>query len=150
MKRILVVDDDAGILDSTKQILEIDGYEVETAATGGEGLQKIENMFFNLALFDIKLPDIEGTELLERVHKLRPRMKKIMVTGYASLENSVISLNAGADAYILKPVDPDMLLAKVREKLDEQDRDGALDGERVAEFLEEQLLNVRRQDHEKI
>jgi len=144
MKRILVVDDDQGILDSTKQILEIDGYEVETATTAGDGLKKIESTFFNLALFDIKLPDMEGTELLEKAHKLRPRMKKIMVTGYASLENSVISLNAGADAYILKPVDPDMLLVKIKEKLDEQDRDMALDGEKVAEFLEERLLSLKR------
>lgn len=144
MKRILVVDDDAGILDSTKLILEVEGYEVETAATGGDGLKKIETAFFNLALFDIKLPDIDGTELLERAHKIRPGMKKIMVTGYASLENSVVSLNAGADAYILKPVDPEMLLAKVKEKLEEQDRNALLDGERVAEFLEEKLLNVRR------
>lgn len=145
MKRILVVDDDLGILDSTKQILEIDGYEVDTAATGGDGLKKIETTFFNLALFDIKLPDMDGTELLELSHKLRPHMKKIMVTGYASLENSVISLNAGADAYILKPVDPDMLLAKVKEKLDEQERDMALDGEKIAEYLEERLLSVKRQ-----
>jgi DNA-binding NtrC family response regulator len=144
MKRILVVDDDLGILDSTREILEIDGYEVETASTAGEGLRKIESSFFNMALFDIKLPDMEGTELLERAHKLRPGMKKIMVTGYASLENSVHSLNAGADAYILKPVDPDMLLAKVKEKLDEQDRDMTVSGEKVAEFLEEKLLNIRR------
>ncbi|PKL60754.1 MAG: hypothetical protein CVV33_01025 [Methanomicrobiales archaeon HGW-Methanomicrobiales-4] len=144
MKRILVVDDDIGILDSTKLILEVDGYEVETAATGGDGLHKIETSFFNLALFDIKLPDMDGTELLEKAHKIRPAMKKIMVTGYASLENSVISLNAGADAYILKPVDPEMLLAKIKEKLDEQDHAAALDGERVSEFLEEKLLNVRR------
>lgn len=144
MKRILIVDDDEGILESMKQILEVDGYEVETAATGKEGLKKIEESFFNLSLFDIKLPDIDGTELLGRAHRLRPRMKKIMVTGYASLENSVISLNAGADAYILKPVDPEMLLAKVKEKLDEQDKENALDGERVAEFLEEKLLNVQK------
>ncbi len=144
MKRILVVDDDLGILDSTRQILEIDGYEVETASTGGDGLKKIESSFFNLALFDIKLPDMEGTELLEKSHKIRPAMKKIMVTGYASLENSVISLNAGADAYILKPVDPDMLLAKVKEKLEEQEREASVDGEKIAEFLEEKLLNIRR------
>ena len=143
MKRILVVDDDLGILDSTRQILEIDGYEIETASTAGEGLKKIESSIFNLALFDIKLPDMDGTELLEIAHKLCPHMKKIMVTGYASLENSVISLNAGADAYILKPVDPDMLLAKVKEKLDEQDYDQANAGEKVAEFLEERLLNQK-------
>jgi len=145
MKRVLVVDDDMGILDSTKQILEVDGYEVETAATAGEGLKKIENEFFNLVLLDIKLPDMEGTKLLELAHKLRPRMKKIMVTGYASLENTVISLNEGADAFILKPVDPDMLLAKIKEKLDEQEQDTELDGEKVAQYLEEKLLGTGRQ-----
>ena len=144
MKRILVIDDDTGILDSTKQILEIEGYEVDTAQTAMEGLEKIEHNFYNLGLFDIKLPDMDGTELLERAQKIRPGMKKIMVTGFASLENSVLSLNAGADAYILKPVDPFMLIAKIQEKLADQERDMAMNGEKVAEFLEEKLLNVRR------
>jgi DNA-binding response OmpR family regulator len=144
MKRILVVDDDTGILESTKEILELEGYQVDVAQTATEGLEKIESIFFNLGLFDIKLPDMEGTELLVRAQKIRPSMKKIMVTGFASLENSVLSLNAGADAYILKPVDPFMLVAKVKEKLDEQEKDAALNGEKVAEFLEEKLLGAKR------
>ncbi len=144
MKRILVVDDDTGILESTKQILELEGYDVDTAQTATEGLEKIGTNYYHLGLFDIKLPDMEGTELLQRSQKIRPGMKKIMVTGFASLENSVISLNAGADAYILKPVDPFMLIAKVKEKLDEQDKEKAIDGEKVAEFLEEKLLDVKR------
>jgi len=143
MKRILIVDDDLAILDSTKQILELEGYEVETADTAQKGLEKIEQDFFHLALFDIKLPDMEGTELLEKAHKLRPGMKKIMVTGYASLENSVFSLNAGADAYIMKPVNPRDLLDKIKEKLEEQEKEKIIDGEKVAEFLEEQLLSIR-------
>jgi len=143
MKRILIVDDDIAILDSTKLILEFEGYEVETAATAGEGLAKIESDFFNLALFDIKLPDMEGTELLEKAHKIRPGMKKIMLTGYASLENSVLSLNEGADAFILKPASPKDLLEKIKEKLDEQEKDSIVDGEKVAEFLEERLLSIR-------
>ncbi len=143
MKRILIVDDDLAILDSTKQILELEGYEVETADTAQKGLEKIEQDFFHLALFDIKLPDMEGTELLEKAHKLRPGMKKIMVTGYASLENSVYSLNAGADAYIMKPVNPRDLLDKIKEKLEEQEKEKIIDGEKVAEFLEEQLLSIR-------
>ena len=143
MKRILLVDDDQAILDSTKQILEFEGYEVETAETAGEGLRLIESAFFNLAIFDIKLPDMEGTELLEKAHKLRPGMKKIMLTGFASLENSVFALNAGADAYILKPVSPKDLIDKVKEKLEEQEKDSIIDGDKVAEFLEERLLSLR-------
>jgi len=143
MKRILIVDDDLAILDSTKQILELEGYEVETADTAQKGREKIEQDFFHLALFDIKLPDMEGTELLVKAHKLRPGMKKIMVTGYASLEKSVYSLNAGADAYIMKPVNPRDLLDKIKEKLEEQEKEKIIDGEKVAEFLEEQLLSIR-------
>lgn len=143
MKRILYVDDDPAILDSSKQILELEGYEVDTALTGTDALVKIENEFFHLAIFDIKLPDMEGTELLVKAHKLRPGMKKIMVTGYASLDNSVFSLNAGADGYLMKPVNPRDLLSKIKEKLDEQEKEAVLDGEKVAEFLEERLLNLK-------
>ena len=145
MKRILIVDDDAGILYSTREILELNGYEVDTADTGTEGLRKILESYYHLALFDIKLPDMEGTDLLEKAHKIRPFMKKIMVTGYASIENSVRSLNSGADGYILKPVDPEVLLQKIKEKLDEQERENLINGEKVADFLEEQLLGVKRE-----
>lgn len=143
MKKILYVDDDPAILDSSKQILELEGYEVDTALTGEEALLKIENDFFHLAIFDIKLPDMEGTELLVKAHKLRPGMKKIMVTGYASLDNSVFSLNAGADGYLMKPVNPKDLIVKIKEKLDEQEKEAELDGEKVAEFLEERLLSLK-------
>lgn len=143
MKRILYVDDDPAILDSSKQILELEGYEIDTALTGEEALLKIENDFFHLAIFDIKLPDMEGTELLVKAHKLRPGMKKIMVTGYASLDNSVFSLNAGADGYLMKPVNPKDLIEKIKEKLNEQEKEAELDGEKVAEFLEERLLSLK-------
>lgn len=144
MKRILVVDDDVGILESLKEILTMEGYEVTTAETGQTGLDEITKSFFNLAIFDIKLPDMEGTELLEHAHKIRPGMKKIMVTGYASLENSVRSLNSGADAYILKPVDPNVLLKTVEEKIMEQEKEKEFDEEKVSEYLEEKLLGIKR------
>lgn len=144
MKRILVIDDDAGIVESLKSILELEGYEVDTALTAGDGLQMIQETFYHLGLFDIKLPDMDGTDLLIEAQKIRPGMRKIMVTGFASLENSVKSLNEGADAYILKPVDPKKLLEVVKEKLDEQERESELDGGKVAEFLEEQLLGLKR------
>ncbi len=93
--------------------------------------------------FHLQAHGLRDMELLEKAHKLRPGMKKIMVTGYASLENSVFSLNAGADAYIIKPVNPKDLLEKIKEKLDEQEKDHIVDGDKVAEFLEERLLSIR-------
>jgi two-component system response regulator HydG len=144
MKRILVIDDDAGIVESMRNILELEGYEVDTAMTARDGLQMIQESFYHLGLFDIKLPDMDGTDLLIEAQKIRPGMRKIMVTGFASLDNSVKSLNEGADAFILKPVDPEKLLEVVKEKLDEQERESELDGGKVAEYLEEQLLGLKR------
>lgn len=144
MKRILLVDDDTGILKTMKMILEQKGYEVETAANGTDGLSKISNEYYHLAVFDIKLPDMEGTELLEKAHKLRPKMKKIMLTGYASVENSVKSINTGADAFLLKPVVPNVLIDMIEEKLAEQDKDGQIDEQKVSDYLEEKLLGIRR------
>ena len=71
-KSILIVDDDETILAVLKEILELDGYSVETAATGKEAIEKSENIFFNLSMLDIKLPDMEGTELIPKLHKENP------------------------------------------------------------------------------
>jgi len=116
-KRVLVVDDDRAILESLRGILESEGYYVETAETGHEAVGKFEVGLFDVALLDIKLPDMEGTEVLAMLHRRSPRMVKIMVTGYPSLENAVKSLKRGADTYIMKPVNPQRLLTVVEENL---------------------------------
>ncbi len=94
---ILIVDDDETILAILKEILELDGYTVETAATGKEAIEKSETTFFNLSMLDIKLPDMEGTELITKLHKANPQMIKIIITGFPSFDNAVKSLNLGAD-----------------------------------------------------
>ena len=97
-ERILIVDDDKAVLRSLRKLLELQGYSVETAKTGKEATKKMEKHFCLVALLDIKLPDTEGTELLDVMRKISPRTAKIMLTGYATLENAVKSLNKGADA----------------------------------------------------
>ena len=125
-KRVLVVDDDDAILKSVATILQLKGYDVDTAETGRQAIEKSQSQFFNLALLDIKLPDMEGTALLVKMHQTTPRMMKIMLTGYPSLENAVAALNLGADAYLLKPVNPKDLLKVVEEKITEQSEAEAL------------------------
>ncbi|MEM2123564.1 MAG: response regulator, partial [Candidatus Bathyarchaeia archaeon] len=120
VKTILIVDDDKAILQSLEVILKMKGYEVETAETGREAIEKSRKKIYNLAILDIKLPDMEGTELLVKMHETMPRMMKIMLTGYPSLENAVKSLNLGADAFLMKPINPKELLKVVEEKLREQ------------------------------
>ncbi|TSA56520.1 response regulator [bacterium] len=118
--RILIVEDDENIRETMKNILQQSGYETDTAKTGREAEQKAKANVYNLALLDIKLPDMEGTQLLAKLHEDTPKMVKIMVTGYPSLENAMEALNQGADAYVTKPVKPEKLLALIKEKLEEQ------------------------------
>jgi len=117
---ILIVEDDANIGESLSKILQQEGYDADVAVNGGEAIQKSRNKFYDLALLDIKLPDMEGTQLLAKLHETMPKMVKIMVTGYPSIENAMEALNQGADAYVTKPVKPAKLLALIEEKLEEQ------------------------------
>ena len=139
MKDILIVDDDERILEGLRSILESEGFSVDTAETGREAIEKSEAKFYNLVLLDIKLPDMEGTELLTKIHSDAPRMMKVMITGYPSLENAVESLNLRADAYIIKPAEPEKVLRVVKEKLKEQDEAEKMTGEKVKGWVESRL-----------
>lgn len=143
--KILVVDDDVDILQSLKEILETKGYEVEVAESAQKGLEWARKKFFNLAIIDIKLPDMEGTELLAKIHKEKPQMMKVMLTGYPSLDNAVQALNLGADAYLMKPVNPEELLRVVEEKLKEQTEAESMTEERVAEWIERRIQKLEQQ-----
>lgn len=145
MKSILVVDDDRDILETLSDLLKVKGYSVDTAETGHEALAKSETRMFNLALLDIKLPDMEGTELLGKLHEKSPRMMKIMVTGYPSVQNAIASLNLGADAYVLKPVNPKALLKVVEQKLAEQGRAEMQSEDSVAEWIQTRLKKLKNQ-----
>ncbi len=114
---ILVVDDDQVILKSFASVLEKHGYDVETAATAHETIEKCKNGSYDLALLDIKLPDMEGTQLLKELHAISDTMITIMVTGYPSPDSALQSLLLEANAYVVKPVDPDELLKVVAEAL---------------------------------
>lgn len=143
--RILVVDDDLDILQSLKEILETKGYNVEVAENAQKGLEMARKKFFNLAILDIKLPDMEGTELLAKIHKEKPEMMKVMLTGYPSLDNAVQALNLGADAYLMKPVNPEELLRVVEEKLKEQSEAESMTEEKVAEWIEKRIQKLEQQ-----
>jgi len=116
-KTILVVDDDKSILRTFTRILKKSGYEIDVAETGKEAMEKTENRHFDLALVDIRLPDIDGTDLLAKLKKPLQNTVKIMITGFPSLETGVKALDEGADAYLVKPVKPQELLMLLEEKL---------------------------------
>ena len=116
-KTILVVDDDKSILRTFTRILQKSGYEIDTAETGKEAISKTEKRRYDLALVDIRLPDMDGTDLLAKLKKPLQSTVKIKITGFPSLETGVKALDEGADAYLVKPVKPQELLVLLEEKL---------------------------------
>lgn len=145
LARIIVVDDDESIRKVLATIFEENGYTVDTAENGKQAIEKTEKNFYNLGLFDIRLPDIEGTELLAKVKDTTPRMRKIIVTGYPSLPNAVEALNKGADAYILKPFDMDKVLQTIKEQLKNQEEEKKYGQEKVTEFIETRVKELEEE-----
>lgn len=139
---MLIVDDDLAILESSKAIVESAGYAVQTAETARDAIRKAKSDWFDVALLDIDLPDMQGTELLKQLQEIKPRMIKIMVTGSASLDNAIQSVNLDANAYILKPFNPADLLQVIEEKLKEQRAAERLDEDKVTDFIEERLQKL--------
>ena len=114
---ILIVDYDKSILRTFTRILQKHGYEIDTAETGKEAIEKADKKNYDLALVDIRLPDMDGTELLAKMKKQLQNTIKIMITGFPSIESGVKALDEGADAYLVKPVKPEELLMLIKEKL---------------------------------
>jgi DNA-binding response OmpR family regulator len=113
---ILVVDDDKSILRSTRNILQREGYIVETAETGKEALEKMREKKFDIALLDVKLPDMDGTDLLLQMNN-PGEVIKIIITGFSSDELGRKAADYGADDFLVKPIKPEELLAIIRERL---------------------------------
>ena len=139
---ILIVEDDVNIRETMSTILQQSGYSTDTAENGCEAIQRTEAKFYNLALLDIKLPDMEGTKLLTTMHENMPGMVKIMVTGYPSLENAVEALNLGADAYVVKPVKPKNLLLVIAEKLEQQRLTEKMTEDKVTEWIKTRVRKL--------
>ena len=117
---VLIVDDEAGIRKLLTTALNENGFSSDSAENGAEAIKKANERYYNLALIDIMLPDINGVELLAKFKPTRPRTRKIIMTGNPSLQNAVEALNKGADAYIMKPLDIAKVLATLEEQLDKQ------------------------------
>jgi DNA-binding NtrC family response regulator len=111
---VLIIDDEAEIRESLQTLLELEGYEVEAAATGDEGLVRAGERSFDLVLLDLALPDRNGIELLAEMRSHDSATPVIIITAYGTVENAVSAMQAGAVNFIQKPWDNEKLLADVR------------------------------------
>jgi DNA-binding NtrC family response regulator len=146
--RILIVDDDENIRKTMQTILEDEGYIVDLATTGNEAIELTQEETYNIALLDIRLPDIEGVELLKLIKDNIPKTRKIMVTGYPSMQNAIAALNKNADAYLTKPVGVEKLLSIVKEQLQLQKEEKKFNEQKVVEFIERRAREITIQDKE--
>jgi two-component system response regulator PilR (NtrC family) len=144
------VDDDENIRKVLSTILEDEGYIVELADTAKKGIEKAEHEFYNLALIDIRLPDMEGIELLAKMRETKPKMRKIIVTGYPTLQNAVAAVNKGADAYIMKPFDVEKMLQTIKEQLNTQNEEKCYCERKVVEFIETRVKELDAIDQQAV
>jgi DNA-binding NtrC family response regulator len=143
--RILVVDDDETIRKVLKAILKEKGYIVDTAESGKLAVEKTRVNFYNLALIDIRLRDMEGTELLTTMRKTIPKMRKIIITGYPSLQNAVEAVNKGADAYVMKPFEMEKVFETIAEQLKKQEEEKKYSQQKVTEFIETRIKELEEE-----
>lgn len=144
--KILIIDDDDNIRKVLVAILEDEGYDVESVGTAKEAIERTKKRFYNIALIDIRLPDMEGIELLTKIRDTTPKIRKVILTGYPTLQNAVDAVNKGANAYILKPFDVGKVLKTIKEQLEKQKQEKKYSQDKVAEFIE---ARVRELDAEK-
>lgn len=117
MNGLLVVDDEEGVRRSLKRVLERDGYEISLAAEGSEAIDIVREKRDSIetVISDYKMPGIDGLETLVEIGRINPEITRIMLTGYATMESAIESVNAGIDGFLTKPFENMELKAKVRE-----------------------------------
>jgi two-component system nitrogen regulation response regulator NtrX len=122
MSRILIIEDEASIRRVLVKILseENDTYQVDEAEDGVAGLEKIKNNDYDLVLCDIKMPKMDGVEVLEEVKKIKPEIPMVMISGHGDMETAIHTMRLGAFDYISKPPDLNRLLNTVRNALDKK------------------------------
>ena len=118
MADILIIDDEKAIRKTLTEILSFEGYKIEEAADGEEGLRKFKEKNYDLVLCDIKMPKLDGIEFLQKAGESNPDIPIIMISGHGNIETAVEAVKKGAYDYISKPPDLNRLLITIRNAMD--------------------------------
>jgi DNA-binding NtrC family response regulator len=120
VKNILVVDDEANLRATLSLILKRAGYETHAVANGRDAIGLITEFQFDLVLLDLKMPGIDGMQLLHQLHRLYPALPVLILTSNTSLESAVQAIRSGALGYMLKPIEPEQIIHRIQEIFAEQ------------------------------
>lgn len=118
--KVVVIDDEPVVCESCKRILERAGYLVETFTNSKEALERVSQEIFDAAIVDLKMPDIDGMELLRRIKQEYPEIMVVMITGYSTVDTAVQAMKMGAFDYVPKPFTPDELEIVVKNALEKK------------------------------
>ncbi len=118
MSNILIIDDEKAIRKTLGEILSYEGYKIEEAGDGEEGLKKFKEKNYDVVLCDIKMPKLDGLEFLDKVREINPDIPVIMISGHGTIETAVEAVKKGAYDYISKPPDLNRLLITIRNAMD--------------------------------
>jgi len=118
MSKILVIDDERPIRSTLKEILEYEDYQVDVAADGSDGLELLSQNKYDIVLCDIKMPKMDGIEVLEQMHEINPDVPVVMISGHGTVDTAVEAIKKGAFDFIEKPLDLNRLLITMRNAMD--------------------------------
>ncbi len=119
-QRILVIDDEAIVRVSCDRVLGPEGYDVELTSRGDEALRRLDAERFDLVLTDLKMPDMDGLEVLKKIKEKWPHIPVIIITGYGTISTAVQAIKLGAYEYIEKPFNPEDILSVVKRSLEDK------------------------------
>ena len=134
--RVLVVDDEKEFVETLSERLSLRGYDVTTSLNGEDAIEKVRNHLFDVIILDVLMPGMSGIEALREIKKIKPLIEVIMLTGNATVETAIEGLKLGASDFLIKPCEPEDLVAKINkayEKKAEQDK-------RIREAKVEQIV----------
>jgi DNA-binding NtrC family response regulator len=118
-KKVLVIDDEKIVLDSVSKILKNENFDVHTTLYGKDGIHLAINEPFDIVLTDIRMPDVDGFQVLRDIKRLKPSVPVLIITGYASINSAVQAMKLGAANYIEKPFTPDELIRMVSSAIED-------------------------------
>jgi DNA-binding response OmpR family regulator len=118
--KVLIIDDEDSLRTTLVRVLQRAGCEVTSAANGKDGLRRLFETEIDLVYLDIRLPEMDGLEVLQEIRKLNSQLPVILFTGHATLKTALDAIRLGATDYLVKPIDPEVLVARTRVILDEQ------------------------------
>jgi PAS domain S-box-containing protein len=142
---LLIVDDEEGMRETLSETFQRKDYSVVAVSNGGSAVGAAKNQFFNVLILDMRLPDMDGAEVLRKIKSISPDTEVVIITAYASLQSSLNALNEGAFAYLMKPFEMENLLNTVasaaeRQKLILENRKLRVFNENIVQSLNEGIL----------